>query len=115
MKKLFSFFCVLFLFVILLNICYAETDIIDENVPGNSPETVTNSMYGTTTVIIDEEIPSSVPAVLDITDEEIPLDAPELPDTGGVPPEAFYLVGVVFIVIGILFSLKRNKNASVKN
>lgn len=115
MKKLFCFFCVLFLFVILFNICYAETNVIDENIPGNPPETVTVLMYGgTTTEIIDEGIPQSIPAVLDVTDEEIPYGG-ELPDTGGVPPEAFYLIGAVFIVIGILFSLKKNKNASVKN
>lgn len=115
MKKLFCFFCVLFLFVTLFNIGYAETNIIDENIPGNAPETVTSTVYRETTIeITDEGVPSSIPDVLDIIDEEVPFDAPELPDTGGVPPEVFYLVGVVFIVIGILFSLKKNKNA-VKN
>lgn len=82
-------------------------------------ETVVSYTYDEEpTEIEDNDIPKSDPIEVDteeiipdeiISEEVIPLSAPEvLPQTGGIPVEAFYGLGVVCILAAVVVSKRKS-------
>lgn len=103
MKKLITILLALILLLGLSGICYG--DIEDEPIPG-APTTVDSEMYGTEETILDDGIPESGVKTETVVDEAIPK---ALPKTGGIPAEAFYVAGGLFIVAAVIISMKKAK------
>lgn len=104
---------VLLIFVMSVSI-FAEnknTEINDEQTPG-AGLTVESLTYDEpdTIIIENEEIPEGTisPGVVEINEQEIPL-APALPDTGGIPAEAFYVAGALIVVAALTLLVKKDK------
>lgn len=114
MKKLVSVVLIFSVIMIIGSICFAapkDTNIPDPKVPGAQPENVDLATYEEPPFeIIDEGVPGRRPdASADVTkmeEEEIPKD---LPKTGGIPSEAFYGVGGLFVVAALVLSRKKAK------
>lgn len=103
---------VLLIFTMSVSI-FAENETIvieDPQTPG-SVQTVEGVTYNELDVFIDNEpIPLSPisPGTIEVADQEIPL-APALPDTGGIPAEAFYIVGALFVLAALMLLVKKDK------
>lgn len=108
MKKPVSLVLVFLFILVVGGICFAAPTVPDEAVPG-SPVTVDSATYGETPVdIMDEGVAGdgSDTSMEIIEDEEV---AKDLPKTGGVPSEAFYGVGGLFVVAALVLSRKKAK------
>ena len=75
-------------------------------------ETVVSYTYDEEiTEIKDSDTPESAPMEI-VSDDVIPQAAPEiLPQTGGIPIEAFYGLGIVFILAAIVISRRKAPKA----
>ncbi len=110
MKKLLSLILVLIFAFTLGTIAYAaegDTDIPDSEVPAAPAENVLDDTYED---LQDEDIAAGDPdtsfETIDIGDEE-PPKADVLPATGGIPAEAFYVIGALFIVAALILFRKK--------
>lgn len=114
MKKLVSLVLIFSIIMIIGSICFAapeDTNIPDPEVPGATPENVDSATYEEPPIeITDGDVPGgplkTSADVTQIEEEEIPKD---LPKTGGIPSEAFYGVGGLFVVAALVLSRKRAK------
>ena len=65
--------------------------------------------------IESEEIPQGAPdisaGIVEIEEQSIPAG---LPNTGGIPAEAFYVAGALFVVAALILALKKDR-AGQKN
>ncbi|MGI6669084.1 MAG: LPXTG cell wall anchor domain-containing protein [Acetivibrionales bacterium] len=112
MKKLLSLLLVFSVILVSGGICFAapgDTAIPDSEVPGAPLENVDAATYEEPPVEIEDEgIPEGLPdtfaEVTEIEEEEIPRD---LPKTGGIPAEAFYAVGGLFVIAALVLSRKK--------
>lgn len=111
MKKLISLMLVLVFVFMLGTVTYAAndgTDIPDSVVPAAPVENVLDETYED---LLDEDVAlgdnngTSVETI-EIIEEE-PPKADALPETGGIPAEAFYVVGALFIVAALILSRKK--------
>ncbi len=80
-----------------------SADDIDDPLAPLSPDIVTKQQYGD----FEEELTPESPPVIDIEDDEIPE---ALPQTGGIPAEAFYIAGGVCILSAILILTRNSKS-----
>jgi LPXTG-motif cell wall-anchored protein len=112
MKKLIGLVLVFSIVFIIGSVCFAapeDTTIPDPEVPGELPENVDLATYEEPEVEIQEEsVPAGLPDtssdVVKIEEEEIPK---ALPKTGGIPSEAFYGIGGLFVVAALVLSRKK--------
>lgn len=96
MKKLMSVLLICIFIISCMSIATAET-------------VVTDMYQEETTEINDSELAKSAPDEI-MTEEVVPQAAPDvLPQTGGIPVEAFYGLGIVFIIAAIIVSRKKTK------
>jgi len=77
-------------------------EVIDEPLAPQSSDTVTAAQYDE--IIEDEDTPESGPPDVEIPDEQ-------LPQTGGIPAEVFYVIGGVCILSAILLLGRKSKAA----
>lgn len=111
MKKLMSLILVMILVFMLATVTYAAndgTDILDSGVPGAPVENVLDKTYMD---LFDEDVAGggdngSSTEIIDIMEEE-PPKADVLPQTGGIPAEAFYVIGALFIIAALILSRKK--------
>jgi LPXTG-motif cell wall-anchored protein len=102
MKRI-LFLSLILLFLFLLTTVVFSADDIDDPLAPLSPDIVTNDRYKP----FDEELIPESPPVIDIEDDEIPE---ALPQTGGIPAEAFYIAGGVCILSAILILTTKSKS-----
>lgn len=108
MKKLFAVLLALVFMISCISVATAET------VVSYTYDEETTEIEEEITEFQDEVIPESAPEEL-LTDEVIPQAAPDvLPQTGGIPVEAFYGLGAVFILAAIVVLRKKSPKAEVK-
>lgn len=112
MKKLLSLFLVLLMIISIGSISFAATAeggtvISDSKVLDMPVRNVATETY------LQKQGSISRSENATIIDEETPGGA-ALPKTGGIPAEAFYTVGALFIVAALIVSKKKVK-ASSKN
>lgn len=104
MKRILSLLLALTLVIMIGSVSFAAGDgtkITDPEVPGAPVENVNAATY----VEPDEAIPTA-PVNESVTDEVVPKgDA--LPKTGGIPAEAFYAAGALFVVAALIISKKK--------
>lgn len=111
MKKILSLMLVLVFVLMLGTVTYAaneSTDIPDSGVAGAPVENVLDRTYmdfPDEGVARGDNKGTSVETI-DIAEEE-PPKADALPQTGGIPAEAFYVVGALFIVAALILSRKK--------
>lgn len=103
-------FIVLVLISTLLftTVVFAANDKINDPLLPTSPDTVTERKYGEPNEFEDDPVPETAP-VIDIIEGEIPE---ALPQTGGIPAEAFYIAGGICILSAILLLTKNNETSS---
>ncbi|MGE5613688.1 MAG: LPXTG cell wall anchor domain-containing protein [Bacillota bacterium] len=109
MKKLIGLLLVFAMIFIAGSVCFAEPEddanIPDTEVPGAPLENVDTATYDEPPVEIEEEgVPGGEP---DTSAEVTEIKEEELPKTGGVPAEAFYAVGGLFVVAALVLSRKK--------
>ena len=106
MKKILSLVLSLTLIIILGSVCFAaqeDTTIKETEVPKASAESVDKSTYKTPPIKMDDELIPKGPSSASVE---------KLPKTGGIPAEAFYVAGVLFIAAALIISKKKVKVAS---
>lgn len=104
MKRIISLLLTLVIVLMVGSFSFAaagDTDIPDQKVPGATVENVNSATYNQPSRTISG-------STIDIQDETVPL---ALPSTGGIPSEAFYVVGALFIVAALILSKKKVKTA----
>ena len=101
MKKILSLVLSLTLIFILGSVCFAEQD--DSLVSRVLKENVNVATYSTPSIKSGEEL---IPGGSSAASVE------KLPKTGGIPAEAFYVAGVLFIAAALIISKKKVKVAS---
>lgn len=104
MKKLLSLCLTVVIMICVVNLCYAE------------PENVNSSVYQQEPIIINDlnpEAPADEPTVIE-EKEPVPAGDTELPKTGGIPPQAFYVAGALLVAAGILIPVRKTKTSSAK-
>lgn len=86
---------------------FAATKIDDPLVP-TSPDTVTETQYGEIDEFEDEPVAESGITLAEFEEETIP-EGGELPQTGGIPAEAFYVIGGIFIISAVILLTRKSK------
>lgn len=90
------------LFTLLFTLsAFAATEDISDPLLSTSG-TVTDDQYGEREEEFEDEDTPEAPPVIEITDEA-------LPQTGGIPAEAFYILGGLCIVSAILLLTRKEK------
>ncbi|NLK86641.1 MAG: LPXTG cell wall anchor domain-containing protein [Clostridiaceae bacterium] len=109
MKKLISLILTLLMVLSISSIAFAESEetAIDDNEVPEVVRNVDSATYDEERTEVDNDDPES-PAMVEISEQDVPL-ASALPDTGGIPAEAFYVAGALFVVAALILALKRNK------
>lgn len=106
-KTLYLLLALLFTLLFTTAVFAANEEIDDPMLP-TSPDTVTDSQYEEITEFEEGEVPQSVP-IIDVVDEKVPE---ALPQTGGIPAEAFYIVGGICILSAILLLTRKSKSSA---
>ena len=106
MKKLFSLILTLIMVLTISITCFAASedsanDAID--FPG-AARNVSVATYDEEST--DPNNQTISPELIEIEEKEIPAG---LPNTGGIPAEAFYVAGAMFVVAALILALKKNK------
>jgi LPXTG-motif cell wall-anchored protein len=119
MKKILSVILTLILCFSVVNVCFAaegtntkEENIVDNQNPLSPAQTTGTEEYTTAN---DESVPlgdaTAAGNLMQVAEEETPK-ADALPKTGGIPAEAFYIVGVLLIGGAIVLSMRKAKPAA---
>ncbi|NLK86638.1 MAG: LPXTG cell wall anchor domain-containing protein [Clostridiaceae bacterium] len=110
MKKLFCLILTLIMVLTIGSISFADSDLetIDDNEVPEAVRNVDTATYDPEITEIEKSDPEVSPGLVDIDEEEVPL-APALPNTGGIPAEAFYVAGALFVLAALILALKKNK------
>ncbi len=103
MKKIFLFLLISVLFVSFSSVCFAAPN--DNPVQAAELKEVPNEDLAAAAA----KDKQSAAKTQDITEEKVPK---ALPKTGGIPSEAFYIVGGLLIVSALAISMKKVKPAS---
>lgn len=114
MKKVVCFLLSIILILSISTPIFAEnenTDINDEQTPGSNQITVEGATYNEPNIIINnEDIPAGesiiTPGLVEIEEQSVPAG---LPNTGGIPAEAFYVAGALFVAAALILTLKKDK------
>jgi len=107
MKKLFAVLLALVFMISCISVATAET-VVSYTYDEETTE-IEEVFEEEIEEFQDEVIPESAPEEL-LSDEVIPQAAPAvLPQTGGIPVEAFYGLGAMFILAAIVISMKKAK------
>lgn len=91
----------LFTFLFTLS-AFAVTDDINDPLSSTGLGAVTDDQYGEIEEEFEDDDTPEAPPVIEITDEA-------LPQTGGIPAEAFYIIGGLCIVSAILLLTRKEK------
>ena len=100
-KKICLLLALLFTLLFTLS-AFAATDDINDPLLSTGSGTVTDDQYGEIEEEFEDEDTPEAPPVIEITDEV-------LPQTGGIPAEAFYIIGGLCIVSAILLLVRKEK------
>lgn len=101
-KKICLLLALLFTFLFAFSAFAATDDTNDPLLLPTSSDTVTGDQYGE---FDDNPVPETAP-IVEIIEEELPE---ALPQTGGIPAEAFYIIGGICIISAILLLVKKEK------
>lgn len=108
MKKL---LCLILTLIMVLTIggtgfaASEDTTIDDDEVPG-AVRNVDTATYDPESTEVKRTDPEVSPGIVEINEQEVPA---ALPNTGGIPAEAFYVAGALFVVAALILALKKNK------
>lgn len=106
MKKLFCLLLTIMMVLTISSIVFAASD--DTSTDAAVQRNVDTATYKPYTTEIENSDPEVSPGLVDIEDVEIPL-APALPETGGIPAEAFYVAGASFVAAALILAFKKDK------
>ena len=103
MKKFFCLFLALVFTIMMTSVCFAE---VNDPLQSTNLNTTTNKQY----VEFEEDItPEGDPKDIEFEEEKVPKD---LPKTGGIPAEAFYVLGGICIASAVIVSRGKAKTSS---
>jgi LPXTG-motif cell wall-anchored protein len=110
MKKLLCLFLTIMLVMTIGSVSSAapeDTTTENSEIQG-AARNVNAATYDPETTEIKKDTPEISPGIVEIDEQEVPL-APALPSTGGIPAEAFYVAGALFVVAALILALKKDK------
>lgn len=106
LKKTLCLILALLFTFLFTTMVFAATDDIKDPLTPLSPDIVTDEQYSE----FEEELPPESAPITNMEDQVVPA---ALPQTGGIPAEAFYIVGGICILSAVLL-LTRTKKSSAK-
>lgn len=101
MKRVLCLLLALLFTLIFTTMVFAANEQIEDPLLPTSPDIVIEEQYGNIQEFEDDPNPESAPT-MEILDEE-------LPQTGGIPAEAFYILGGICIVSAVLLLSRKSK------
>lgn len=108
MKKTLCLLLALLFTFLFTTMAFAVTEEIKDPLTPLNSDIVIKEQYGETVEFEENEVPQALP-IIDVVDEKVPE---ALPQTGGVPAEAFYIVGGICILSAILLLTRKSKSSA---